>query len=171
MDKVNLAQKFSLFSDYYSPKIVGELNDFHVKLVKLQGEFVWHHHDVEDELFFVVKGSLKMGLREEGAEREIVIQPGEFIIIPHGVEHCPSADEETHIMLLEPKSTPRASARCGNHSGFSFARPSSLSVRFWAERPAARVRSSSARVPLRLARFRRGAPARSGAGPLRDAGW
>ncbi len=105
MDKVNLAQKFSLFADYYSPKIVGEINDFHVKLVKLQGEFVWHRHDVEDELFFVAKGALKMALREGGAEREIVIHPGEFIIIPHGVEHRPSADEETHIMLLEPKST------------------------------------------------------------------
>ena len=67
MDKVNLAQKLSLFSDYYSPKIVGELNDFHVKLVKLQGEFVWHHHDVEDELFFVVKGALKMAVREDGS--------------------------------------------------------------------------------------------------------
>lgn len=105
LDKTNLAQKFSLFSDYYNPKIVGELNDFHVKLVKLQGEFVWHHHDVEDELFFVVKGTLKMALREEGVEREIMIHPGEFIIIPHGVEHCPSAYDETHIMLLEPKST------------------------------------------------------------------
>ena len=96
LDKTNLAQKFSLFSDYYRPKVVGELNDFHVKLVKLQGEFVWHHHDVEDELFFVVKGALKMAIREGGVE---------FIIIPHGVEHCPSADQETHIMLLEPKST------------------------------------------------------------------
>ena len=76
-----------------------------MKLVKLQGDFVWHHHDVEDELFFVVKGALRMGIREDGSERVIVIQPGEFLIIPHGVEHCPSADQETHIMLLEPKST------------------------------------------------------------------
>ena len=105
MHKVNLAEKFSLLTEQFQPKIVGELNNFYVKLVKLQGEFVWHHHDVEDELFFVVKGALKMAVREGGAEREIVIQPGEFIIIPHGVEHCPSADEETHIMLLEPKST------------------------------------------------------------------
>jgi mannose-6-phosphate isomerase-like protein (cupin superfamily) len=105
MEKVNLVQKLSLFNDQFSPKIIGEVNDLYVKLVKLQGEFVWHHHDVEDELFFVVKGVLKMAVREDGAEREIVILPGEFLIIPHGVEHRPSADEETHIMLLEPKST------------------------------------------------------------------
>jgi len=105
MEKVNLVQKLSLFSDQFSPKIIGDVNDLHVKVVKLQGEFVWHHHDVEDELFFVVKGALKMGVRENGVEREIVIQPGEFLIIPHGVEHCPSSEEETHIMLLEPKST------------------------------------------------------------------
>jgi mannose-6-phosphate isomerase-like protein (cupin superfamily) len=105
MHKVNLAEKFAQFSDYCSPKVVGQLNDFHVKLVKLQGDFVWHHHDIEDELFFVVKGALKMGIREGGSEREITILPGEFIIIPHGVEHRPSAEEETHIMLLEPKST------------------------------------------------------------------
>ena len=105
MNKVNLAQKFSLFSEHYSPKIVGEINDTFVKLAKLQGDFMWHHHEVEDELFFVVKGALRMKIRENGAEREVVIQPGEFIIIPHGVEHFPSADEETHIMLLEPKST------------------------------------------------------------------
>jgi mannose-6-phosphate isomerase-like protein (cupin superfamily) len=105
LDKVNLAQKFSLFSEQYKPKIVGEINDTYVKLVKLQGDFMWHHHDEEDELFFVVKGELKMKVRENGAEREIVIQPGEFIIIPRGVEHLPSADEETHVMLLEPKTT------------------------------------------------------------------
>lgn len=105
MEKINLVQKLALFHDRYSPKIVGEVNDQYVKLVKLQGEFVWHHHDVEDELFLVVKGALKMAVRENGTEREIVIHPGEFIIIPHGVEHCPSAEEETHIMLLEPKST------------------------------------------------------------------
>ena len=105
MDKINLAQKFSLFSEHYSPKIVGELNDSYVKLAKLQGDFMWHHHDNEDELFFVVKGALRMKVRENGAEREIVIHPGEFIIIPRGVEHLPSADEETHIMLLEPKTT------------------------------------------------------------------
>ena len=105
MDKISLAQKFSLFTEHYSPKIVGELNDSYVKLAKLQGDFMWHHHDNEDELFFVVKGALRMKVRENGAEREIVIHPGEFIIIPRGVEHLPSADEETHIMLLEPKTT------------------------------------------------------------------
>jgi mannose-6-phosphate isomerase-like protein (cupin superfamily) len=105
MEKVNLVQKLSLFNDQFSPKIIGEVNDLHVKVVKLQGDFVWHHHDVEDELFFVVKGALKMAVREGGSEREITVLPGEFIIIPHGVEHCPSADEETHIMLLEPRTT------------------------------------------------------------------
>lgn len=105
IEKVNLSQKLSLFADHYSPKIVGELNDSHVKLVKLQGEFVWHHHDVEDELFFVVKGTLRMRVREDGNEREFTIHPGEFIIIPRGVEHLPSAEDETHIMLLEPKTT------------------------------------------------------------------
>ncbi|HUI83356.1 MAG TPA: cupin domain-containing protein [Candidatus Binatia bacterium] len=105
MEKVNLAQKFSTLSEQYSPKIVGEVNDAYVKLVKLEGDFVWHHHDSEDELFFVVKGELRMKVRENAGEREIRLLPGEFIIIPRGVEHRPSADEETHVMLLEPKST------------------------------------------------------------------
>ncbi len=105
MDKINLAQKFSLFREHYQPKIVGELNDSYVKLAKLQGDFLWHHHDNEDELFLVVKGELRMKVRENGGEREFRIQPGEFIIIPRGVEHLPSADEEAHILLLEPKST------------------------------------------------------------------
>ena len=105
MEKVNLAQKLSLFTDQWSPKIVGEVNDAYVKLTKLQGDFFWHHHEAEDELFFVVKGSLRMRVRENGTEREFVINPGEFIVIPHGVEHLPSADEETHILLLEPKTT------------------------------------------------------------------
>ena len=105
MDKVNLAQKLSLFTEHYSPKIVGEVNDAYVKLVKLQGDFMWHHHDTEDELFFVVKGTLRMRVRENGSECEFMVNPGEFIVIPRGVEHLPSADEETHVMLLEPKST------------------------------------------------------------------
>jgi mannose-6-phosphate isomerase-like protein (cupin superfamily) len=106
LTKVSLSEKFSLFQDHFSPKIVGELNDSHVKLVKLKGEFVWHHHDHEDEMFLVIKGCLYMGLQEAGGtEREIKIHPGEFIIIPKGVEHKPRAEEETHIVLLEPMTT------------------------------------------------------------------
>jgi mannose-6-phosphate isomerase-like protein (cupin superfamily) len=105
MEKDNLTQKLSLFSDYYSPKIVGELNDSLVKLVKLKGEFVWHHHEIEDELFLVIKGTLRMKFFDGGSEREIQVKEGEFIIVPHGVEHKPVADEEVHIMLLEPKTT------------------------------------------------------------------
>jgi mannose-6-phosphate isomerase-like protein (cupin superfamily) len=105
MEVINLAQKFSRFSDHWSPKIVGELNDSYVKLVKVKGDFVWHHHEAEDELFFIVKGTLRMGIRENGSEREEKIGPGEFIVIPRGVEHRPAADEEVHMMLLEPKST------------------------------------------------------------------
>jgi len=102
MDVVNLAEKFSRFSDYWSPKIVGEVNEMHVKLVKLQGEFVWHHHDHEDELFLVVTGRLRMRL--ESGDREI--GPGEFIVVPKGTEHCPVAlTDEVHVLLLEPKGT------------------------------------------------------------------
>jgi len=101
MDTVNLAQKFSSFTDRWSPKIIGELNDFHVKAVKLKGEFIWHHHDHEDEMFLVVKGALRMKFRD----RDAVIREGEFIIVPHGVEHLPVADEEVHVVLFEPKST------------------------------------------------------------------
>ena len=105
MQVINLAQKFSLFSDHYSPKIAGELNDSYVKLAKLKGDFFWHQHDAEDEMFLVIKGTLRMGIRENGTEREETIRAGEFIIIPRGVEHCPAADEEVHLMLLEPKTT------------------------------------------------------------------
>lgn len=101
MDKVNLAQKFSLFADYWSPKIVGELNGSYVKLVKLKGEFVWHHHETEDELFLVVKGKLLIRLRD----RDIWLEEGEFVVIPRGVEHLPIAEEEVHVLLLEPKTT------------------------------------------------------------------
>ncbi len=101
METINLADKFSLFQDYWSPKIVGELNDSHVKLVKLKGEFVWHHHDNEDELFLVVKGRLLIKLRD----RDIWLDEGEFTIIPRGIEHLPVAEEEVHVLLLEPKST------------------------------------------------------------------
>jgi mannose-6-phosphate isomerase-like protein (cupin superfamily) len=105
LEKVNIAQKFSQFNDYYSPKIAGEINDSYLKMAKLKGEFVWHHHELEDELFLVVKGTLRMKVLEDGREREIRIEPGEFLVIPHGVEHKPIADEEVHLLLLEPKST------------------------------------------------------------------
>ncbi len=101
IQKVNVADKFDLFGDYWSPKIIGELNDFHVKAVKLKGEFVWHHHETEDELFYVVKGRLAIRMRDG----EIVLEPGEFAVIPHMVEHLPVADDEVHVLLLEPKTT------------------------------------------------------------------
>jgi mannose-6-phosphate isomerase-like protein (cupin superfamily) len=106
MEKINLQQKFACFSEHWSPKMVGELNNFAVKIVKAQGEFVWHHHDMEDELFFVVKGRLLMQVRETAErQRDIWVEEGELIIIPHGVEHHPVAEEETHLMLLEPTTT------------------------------------------------------------------
>ena len=101
VEKVNVAEKFGRFSDYWSPKIIGELNDFYVKAVKLKGEFVWHHHELEDELFYVVKGRLVIKLRDG----EIVLEEGDFAVIPHMVEHLPIADEDVHVLLLEPKST------------------------------------------------------------------
>ncbi len=101
MQVIKLAEKFNLFQDYWSPKIAGEINDSYVKLVKLKGEFVWHHHATEDELFLVVKGRLIIKLRD----RELRLSEGEFVIIPRGVEHLPVAEEETHVLLLEPKTT------------------------------------------------------------------
>lgn len=101
IEKVNLAQKFDLFDEYWSPRIAGELNDSYVKLVKLKGEFVWHQHDNEDELFLVVKGHLTIKLRD----RDVELDAGEFVIIPRGVEHLPVAEEEVQVLLLEPKST------------------------------------------------------------------
>ena len=106
VDKINLAQKFALFTDQWSPKIIGELNNFAVKVVKVQGEFVWHHHEMEDELFFVVRGRLLMHVRDmTGEQSDIWVEPGELIIIPHGVEHCPAAEVETQVLLLEPSTT------------------------------------------------------------------
>ena len=106
MHTINLAQKFAKFNDYYSPKIVGDLNDFQIKLVKLKGNIMWHHHENEDELFLVVRGELRMKLRKKnGEEYEETIRPGEFIIVPHGTEHMPYAPDETHILLLEPATT------------------------------------------------------------------
>jgi quercetin dioxygenase-like cupin family protein len=124
MNKINVAEKLALFADYCNPRIIGELNDSHVKVVKLKGDFIWHNHDNEDELFFVVKGTLRMWVRDaqnqnekhgneeskQASEREIVLRPGEFIIIPRGTEHLPKADPndnngECHMILLEPKTT------------------------------------------------------------------
>jgi len=101
MRSVNLAEKFRLFDDRWSPKIVGELNDSYVKLVKIKGEFVWHHHEAEDELFLVVKGRLLLKFRD----REVWLEEGEFLIVPRGVEHLPIAPDEAHVLLLEPRST------------------------------------------------------------------
>lgn len=101
MHAVSLAEKFGKFHDYWHPRIIGELNDCHVKAVKIKGEFVWHHHDHEDELFLVVKGTLRMRFRD----RDVLVHEGEFIIVPKGVEHLPMAEKEVHIMLLEPKTT------------------------------------------------------------------
>jgi len=101
MHTVNLADKFAKFQDHFNPRVLGEINDFVVKAVKLKGEFIWHHHDHEDEMFLVVKGTLRMKFRTH----EAVVREGEFVIVPHGVEHKPVAEEEVHIILLEPKTT------------------------------------------------------------------
>jgi len=101
IQKVNLAEKLALIHDHWSPRIAGEVNDSHVRLVKLQGEFVWHHHENEDELFLVLHGHLVIKLRDG----DIHLDPGEFVIIPKGVEHQPVAEQEVHVLLLEPKST------------------------------------------------------------------
>jgi len=101
MDKINLREKFNLFSEYWSPKIIGELNGQQVKLTKIKEEFVFHHHDDEDELFMVIKGKLAMEFRDKTVE----VNEGEIIIVPKGVEHKPVADEETWVMLFEPAST------------------------------------------------------------------
>jgi len=101
MEKVNLQEKFSLFTDHFKPRVAGELNGQQVKLVKFNGPFVWHHHDVEDELFLVVKGSFRMEFRD----RNVWIEEGEFLIIPHGVEHRPVAEKEVHVLLFEPAAT------------------------------------------------------------------
>ena len=100
-DVVNLREKLASFSEPWQPKIVGELNGQHVKLAKLAGEFVWHAHEHEDELFYVVEGELQMQYRDR-TER---IRAGEFVIVPRGVEHCPRAEREVHVMLFEPAST------------------------------------------------------------------
>jgi len=102
IDKVNLAKAFSTIDDHWNPRVAGDINDFQVKLVKLAGKFDWHHHEVEDELFLVVAGRMKMAFRD----RDVIVEAGEFIIVPHGTEHCPEAlDGECQVLLLEPNST------------------------------------------------------------------
>ncbi|MBN1959195.1 MAG: cupin domain-containing protein [Desulfuromonadales bacterium] len=100
MDKININEKFSLFSDLWQPRIVAELNGQYVKLARLKGEFIWHQHDSEDEMFMVIKGQLTIKLRD----RDIVLNAGEFFVIPRGVEHLPVAQEEVQVMLFEPQS-------------------------------------------------------------------
>jgi mannose-6-phosphate isomerase-like protein (cupin superfamily) len=101
MEVINLNEKLSKVKEYWSPKIVAELNDSYVKVVKFQGEFMWHHHDNEDELFWVIKGRLRMRFRD----RDVEVLPGEFIVVPKGVEHMPVADHDVEVVLLEPKTT------------------------------------------------------------------
>jgi mannose-6-phosphate isomerase-like protein (cupin superfamily) len=105
MDKINLAQKLSLFEDHWNPRIAGELNGQHLKLVKFKGPFTWHHHETEDEMFLVVKGRFRMDYRDEGRDREVWIEEGEFIVVPRGVEHRPVAEEVCHVLLFEPATT------------------------------------------------------------------
>ena len=99
--KVNLAEKFSLFSEYWTPKIVGEANGQFIKLAKVKDEMVWHSHAQEDEVFLVIKGELTLQMRD----KDVVLGPGEMYVMPKGVEHCPKAAEETHILLFEPAAT------------------------------------------------------------------
>ncbi|MCW4455793.1 cupin domain-containing protein [Flavobacterium sp. MXW15] len=102
MDKVNLAAAFATFSEHWSPKVAGDIGDFQIKLAKFKGAFHWHHHEREDELFLVVAGRLRMGFRDRAVE----LGPGEFIIVPRGVEHLPEAlTDECHVVLLEPNTT------------------------------------------------------------------
>jgi len=101
IEKISLSQKFALFSDHWHPRVIGEVNDADVKITKLQGEFVWHSHEREDELFLVVSGCLTMRFRDH----EEVLGPGEMIIVPRGVEHQPFAEQEVQVLLVEPRST------------------------------------------------------------------
>lgn len=107
MNKIDLSGKLSLFNDHWNPRIIDELNENYIKLVKLQGDFIWHSHDHEDELFVVLKGKLLMDFRDETNEsgiRTVEINEGEIIVVPKGMEHRPHSDDEVHIMLIEPKS-------------------------------------------------------------------
>jgi mannose-6-phosphate isomerase-like protein (cupin superfamily) len=100
-DKVNLAEKIGLLDELYSPGIVGYMNDYKLVAVRVKGEFVWHKHDDTDDFFLVLKGRLTVQLRD----RDVVLEPGELFVVPRGVEHCPKADEETHVLLIEPRGT------------------------------------------------------------------
>lgn len=105
MEKINLEQKFSMFSDFWNPRIVAELNGQLVKVVRFEGPFTWHHHEAEDELFFVVKGRFRMEYRTGEEEEALWIEQGEMVVVPRGVEHRPVADEEVEVVLFEPAST------------------------------------------------------------------
>jgi mannose-6-phosphate isomerase-like protein (cupin superfamily) len=105
MEKVRLRDKFATFHDYWKPHVVGALNGQEVKLVKFQGEFVWHHHEKEDEMFLVVRGSFRMDYRDESGEQQLEVGEGEFVIVPRGMEHRPFAADEVHVLLFEPAGT------------------------------------------------------------------
>ena len=112
MHKINLREKLSLINDHWNPRIIGELNGQYLKLVKFKGPFTWHHHETEDEMFLVVKGSFRMEFRESSnnsaepsEQKEVWLEAGEFIVVPHGIEHRPVADEEAEVLLFEPAST------------------------------------------------------------------
>ena len=105
MEKLRIAEKLGLFSDYYNPRIIAELNGQYVKLVKFNGPFSWHHHEKEDEMFLVVKGRFRMDFQEDGQERDVWLEEGEMIVVPRGVEHRPVAEEEVHVLLFEPVAT------------------------------------------------------------------
>jgi mannose-6-phosphate isomerase-like protein (cupin superfamily) len=111
-EKVNLKEKFGKFDDLWQPKIVAELNDHHVKIVKVSGSFVWHRHEAEDELFLVTEGRLTVQFRD----REVVLVPGELLVVPRGVEHRPVAEEVTHVLLLEPKTTVNTGSAAGDRT-------------------------------------------------------
>jgi mannose-6-phosphate isomerase-like protein (cupin superfamily) len=112
MQSVNLAAKLALITEYWSPKAVGSVNGLHVKLVKLKGEFVWHAHEVEDELFLVLEGTLRMQFRDG----DLSVGKGEFLVVPHGTEHRPVADDEVHVLLIEPASTVNTGTAGGERS-------------------------------------------------------
>lgn len=101
-DRINLAEKLAQFDEHWAPKVIGHLNDYELMVVKVKGEFVWHKHDETDDFFMVLKGRLTIQLRD----RNVVLGPGELFVVPRGVEHCPIAEEETHILLIEPAGTP-----------------------------------------------------------------